>query len=122
MRALCNGRNELPSPPQSYGGALSHVSEILITCFNYLGGKNNFLGTGSRAVNMFAHRERSGVKGSSGRHTRDTVARRYRVLMEVSEDQINSLAADAKMRAAEVSARGSKGLKSKKETAAKYGW
>jgi hypothetical protein len=36
--------------------------------------------------------------------------------------QITALAADAAMRSAEITARGSKGLKSKKETAAKYGW
>lgn len=36
--------------------------------------------------------------------------------------QINALAADAAVRSAEVLARGSKGLKSKRETAAKYGW
>ena len=42
--------------------------------------------------------------------------------LQKRKHQINSLAADAKMRAVEVSARGSKGMKSKKETAAKYGW
>ena len=36
--------------------------------------------------------------------------------------QINSLAADAMARSSEIAARGSKGMKSKKETAAKYGW
>ena len=36
--------------------------------------------------------------------------------------QINSLAAEAAARSAEISMRGAKGMKSKKETAAKYGW
>ena len=38
------------------------------------------------------------------------------------KNQINSLAAEAATRSHEVYARGSKGMKSKKETAAKYGW
>ena len=42
--------------------------------------------------------------------------------LQKRKHQINSLAADAAARSAEVYARGSKGMKSKKETAAKYGW
>eukprot|EP00325_Prymnesiales_sp_UTEX-LB-985_P026925 CAMPEP_0174726758 /NCGR_PEP_ID=MMETSP1094-20130205/48454_1 /TAXON_ID=156173 /ORGANISM="Chrysochromulina brevifilum, Strain UTEX LB 985" /LENGTH=359 /DNA_ID=CAMNT_0015928381 /DNA_START=14 /DNA_END=1093 /DNA_ORIENTATION=- len=42
--------------------------------------------------------------------------------LQKRKHQINSLAADAAARAAEIAARGSKGMKSKAETAAKYGW
>ena len=42
--------------------------------------------------------------------------------LQKRKHQINSLAADAAVRSAEILAKGSKGLKSKKETAAKYGW
>lgn len=42
--------------------------------------------------------------------------------LQKRKHQINSLAADAAARSAEIAARGSKGMKSKKETAAKYGW
>ena len=42
--------------------------------------------------------------------------------LQKRKHQINSLAADAAARSAEIAARGTKGMKSKKETAAKYGW
>jgi len=42
--------------------------------------------------------------------------------LQKRKHQINSLAADAAARSSEIAARGSKGMKSKAETAAKYGW
>jgi hypothetical protein len=42
--------------------------------------------------------------------------------LQKRKHQINSLAADAMARQSEIAARASKGMKSKKETAAKYGW
>ena len=42
--------------------------------------------------------------------------------LQKRKHQINSLAADAMAKQSEVAARSSKGMKSKKETAAKYGW
>ena len=42
--------------------------------------------------------------------------------LQKRKNQINSLAANAAARSSEIKASGSKGMKSKKETAAKYGW
>ena len=36
MRALCNGRNDLPSPPQIYGEPKRLISEMLMIFSNYL--------------------------------------------------------------------------------------
>lgn len=52
-----------------------------------------------------------------------TVEQQYKPSsLQKRKHQINSLAADAAARASEIAARGSKGMKSKRETAAKYGW
>jgi len=52
-----------------------------------------------------------------------TVEQQYKPSsLQKRKHQINSLAADAAAHASEIAARGSKGMKSKRETAAKYGW
>ena len=63
VRALCNGRSELHSPPRSYGGTKRLISEVYRPISNYLAKDINFLGCRSRAVNTFGHHDRYEVKG-----------------------------------------------------------
>jgi len=70
-----------------------------------------------------ANNEEVKIASKTWSRSSGTVEQSYKASsLQKRKHQINSLAADAAQRSAEVYARGTKGMKSKKETAAKYGW